>query len=145
VVWGLYHGTIVVITHILGQRVRVPERLRPATDILGTGLTFTLVLIGWVFFRSPDLTAATHYLREMFYLAATGPFTAGIAGYRLPLASLGVAALAHAVTYALRYDVDERSVLLRLPYPARLVTVSAAATFTILFGGEATSFIYFQF
>ncbi len=144
VLWGLYHGALVVATHIAGNRIRVPERLRPVANTLGMGLTFVLVLISWIFFRSADLTTAWTYLREMLYLTNSS-FFGGIGRYKVALAWLGLAALAHAITYVLRYDVDELSLLWRLPYTVRLVAVTGTIAVTILFSGQATSFIYFQF
>jgi alginate O-acetyltransferase complex protein AlgI len=63
IVWGLYHGTLLVIERLantyLGWR---PGGL---TGVVGS---FLLVTIGWVFFRAPTLGAAMRYLEAMFLL-----------------------------------------------------------------------------
>jgi alginate O-acetyltransferase complex protein AlgI len=61
IVWGLYHGFLLVIeraAHGLWQ-------WRPS-GVPGIVASFVLVTIGWVFFRAPTLTDAVHYLGTMF-------------------------------------------------------------------------------
>src|SRR5216684_1301317 len=65
VVWGLYHGLLLIIERFVDTQFR----WRPA-GLPGITLSFVLVMIGWVFFRAPTLTAATHYLSAMFYFGA---------------------------------------------------------------------------
>ena len=59
-------------------------------------LTFLLVTVAWVFFRAPDLAAATSYLGHMFGTGAVQPGAALIGGVIYQpyyLTSLAVAAL----------------------------------------------------
>ena len=62
-VWGFYHGSLLVIERLADSHLR----WRPK-GLQGTAATFLLVSIGWVFFRSPTLQAAHHYLAAMFLL-----------------------------------------------------------------------------
>jgi alginate O-acetyltransferase complex protein AlgI len=62
VVWGAIHGAWLSLERILGKRSiywRFPRFLR-------VGLTFIIVCIGWVFFRSDNLSSAWDYLLMMF-------------------------------------------------------------------------------
>jgi alginate O-acetyltransferase complex protein AlgI len=68
VVWGLYHGLLLILERFADSQFR----WRPS-GVPGVVLSFVLVSIGWVFFRSPTLAAAGHYLAAMFLL---GPRTA---------------------------------------------------------------------
>lgn len=65
VVWGLYHGLLLVLERIADGQFK----WRPSGP-LGILMSFVLVTIGWVFFRAPTLAAAVHYLGAMFYFGA---------------------------------------------------------------------------
>jgi alginate O-acetyltransferase complex protein AlgI len=60
VVWGAYHGTFLVLEKLFA--LRWTEKLpRPVS----AALTFLVVLVGWVFFRSPGLGYAFRLLGRM--------------------------------------------------------------------------------
>ncbi len=61
VIWGALHGVLLAFERMLGKRAPYGWLPAPAR----VALTFTLVLVGWVFFRAPDLRAATGYLQSM--------------------------------------------------------------------------------
>ena len=68
-VWGLYHGALLVIERRQGWGVPAadPERL-----VARRALTLLLVVVGWVLFRSPDLGAALVMLQHMLILDSGG-------------------------------------------------------------------------
>ena len=61
VVWGLYHGLLLLLEKYPLKNVlpRIPAPIRRV-------ITFLCVLIGWVFFFSPDFATAFTYLSAMF-------------------------------------------------------------------------------
>jgi alginate O-acetyltransferase complex protein AlgI len=61
VVWGLYHGFFLVLDKLCWL-----DLSKRFTRLTNTLLTFVLVLIGWVFFRSETLSGAIDYLWRMF-------------------------------------------------------------------------------
>ncbi len=65
VVWGLYHGLFLVLDKLCWLRVieKVPR-------FLTMPLTFLLVMLGWVFFRAPDLQHALSYLGTLFHVTS---------------------------------------------------------------------------
>ena len=64
VVWGMFHGTLLVVERVLKARFGfVPS------GFVGTVVTCSLVFVGWIFFRAADTAAALSYLRTMFGLA----------------------------------------------------------------------------
>jgi D-alanyl-lipoteichoic acid acyltransferase DltB (MBOAT superfamily) len=66
VIWGGLHGLYLMINHAWTSMRRTSEtRASAAARFVAVALTFTGVVIGWVFFRSPDLTTAWHMLRGM--------------------------------------------------------------------------------
>jgi alginate O-acetyltransferase complex protein AlgI len=65
IIWGLYHGALLVLERVLRQQWNVVPR-----GFSGTATTFTLVMIGWVLFRAGSLGNAIAYLKTMFLLAS---------------------------------------------------------------------------
>jgi alginate O-acetyltransferase complex protein AlgI len=61
-IWGLYHGTWLVIERLTRYREWPDARLR----LPRRTLTFLIVVIGWVPFRAPSLHAAAAMLKAMF-------------------------------------------------------------------------------
>lgn len=58
--WGLYHGCLMVLTLLLSRRAS------PLPAWAGRALTFTLVTLGWVLFRSQSLLQAASLLGRLF-------------------------------------------------------------------------------
>jgi alginate O-acetyltransferase complex protein AlgI len=70
IVWGLYQGVFLILDRAwwLEAQKRVPR-------LVSTALTFGLVMVGWVLFRSSSVSHAGGYLGALFGLArATPPF-----------------------------------------------------------------------
>jgi Predicted membrane protein involved in D-alanine export len=61
VVWGLFHGTFLVVER-LGFNNVLSKIWTPIAHIY----TLLVVVIGWVFFRSDNLTIAVNYIQKMF-------------------------------------------------------------------------------
>ena len=61
VVWGCYHGALLVIERLARRR----GRSRPLPAVLGWPVTLLLVVVGWVVFRAPTLGAAVAFLAAM--------------------------------------------------------------------------------
>nr|MBP7992782.1 MBOAT family protein [Candidatus Magasanikbacteria bacterium] len=80
-VWGLYHGLFIVLDK--AGLVRLTERL---PKIFNAIITFVLVMIGWVFFRSDTIGQAVQFIGAMLGLAQTPPpgtiFLADVIGLR---------------------------------------------------------------
>jgi alginate O-acetyltransferase complex protein AlgI len=62
VVWGAYHGMLLVIEHLSG---RTAERKVGVSGLARMLFTFLLVVIGWVFFRAESMGQALHMLQAM--------------------------------------------------------------------------------
>jgi alginate O-acetyltransferase complex protein AlgI len=62
VVWGGFHGALLALERGFGRRTWYQMLPRPARVMS----TFAIVLVGWVFFRAPDLASAVRYLESMF-------------------------------------------------------------------------------
>jgi alginate O-acetyltransferase complex protein AlgI len=67
VLWGLYHGTWLLIERRFGLRALGDDVRWP---VLRRALTFLIVLVGWVLFRAGTVGTALHYYKTM--LVPTG-------------------------------------------------------------------------
>jgi alginate O-acetyltransferase complex protein AlgI len=87
VVWGLFHGSFLVI-----ERLGFRGVLRRMPSLFRHLYLLAVVMVGWVFFRAATLGAALSYLRALAGLgaAATTPFT--VAWYSTPEFILAAAA-----------------------------------------------------
>jgi alginate O-acetyltransferase complex protein AlgI len=61
VIWGIYQGVFLILERIQGKRTLYFWMPKP----LQIGLTFAVVLFGWVLFRAPDLHQAMIYWGSM--------------------------------------------------------------------------------
>jgi alginate O-acetyltransferase complex protein AlgI len=61
IVWGLFHGAFLLV-----ERVWLGRRLALMPAVASLGYTLLVVMVGWVFFRAPNLSHAVGYLRSMF-------------------------------------------------------------------------------
>jgi hypothetical protein len=135
VIWGAYHGTLLVV-HRLIARDREPAARGAAGTWLARAGMFHLVVLGWVFFRAPafgDAIAAFGRLGTLGYAPIRVASEAAIV--------LGVGILLHCGPPARR--VREWFIGLS---PVVQGTAYAAATIVAFFIAPASErFIYFQF
>ena len=68
IVWGLFHGAFLIIERLGFERVLL-KLWKPFQHIY----TLLIVIIGWVFFRSENLTYALAYLNKMFIPSTGNP------------------------------------------------------------------------
>lgn len=66
IVWGLYYGVFLVL-----ERLQWGKILNKLPKVLQHFYTLVLVLVGWVFFRANDLSAALEYIKGMFVPAGS--------------------------------------------------------------------------
>ena len=141
IVWGLYHGSLLIWERFADSHLR--WRM---TGVPAIFATFTLVTIGWVFFRSPSMTAAGHYLAAMFLL---GPTTAGYRPVAAYLTPDTLTYLAAAVIFA--FAPFERLYRLRFDRPGVLATQLGLSSASLVYSSlmlaanSFNPFIYFRF
>lgn len=67
-VWGLWHGFFLILNH--AWRIWAPTTFKNDNFLwnsIGWASTFLIVVIGWVFFKSPSLSIASQLLSKMFF------------------------------------------------------------------------------
>jgi len=133
VVWGLLHG-IALVVH---RQSRLGTPSSNYGKIVGWTITMVVVLVGWVLFRSPDITSASDYLWRMFTWAG------GIGWYPpLVVGVIGVMVIEH-----LAWRTRLRRAM-RLPVDAwysPIATVIMIWSLLLYAPRGFQPFVYFQF
>jgi alginate O-acetyltransferase complex protein AlgI len=142
VVWGLLHGSYLVIEHTL--RAVIGEKAwadKLAVKVVLGLITYAAVCVAWVFFRASDFATATRILRGMFgghphgdaILATREMLQIGIVTFFMMLAH-----------WSLR-DISIEQAVERLPRWLVIAVWTVMACAIILNQGSSNAFIYFQF
>ena len=143
--WGLYHGTALVIERRRGLAV-------PPTELgLWWGrraLTLLVVMVGWVLFRSPDLSTALVFLQHMVipdFDGLTDVVDASLTRQRLTillLAALVFLLPTQPVTGRYLESVQSRpATALRVV----VMTIGVAYSALLLTTGTFSPFLYYRF
>ncbi|WP_297438032.1 MBOAT family protein [uncultured Clostridium sp.] len=69
IVWGLYYGLILFI-----EKMFLKDILDKLPSFLSHFYTMFFIIIGWVFFASPDMTYALDYIKLLFSAGSLGLF-----------------------------------------------------------------------
>jgi alginate O-acetyltransferase complex protein AlgI len=144
VFWGALHGSALAIHRgwTAWDPLRPCKRLpwfNTVWSLIARLLTLCVVLLGWVFFRSPTWDGATQFILRM--LSGTVSGTHLMSPYILPAAA-GVG-LVHVMIQKDRQWAQE--VVLR-PLHVRIVAYSVLVTLLVcLAATDSAPFIYFQF
>ena len=142
VVWGLLHGSYLVIERVV--RVCCVDRpwLNNQVGWAGAGLaTFVAVCIAWVFFRAPDFTVASRMLTGMFAGHSRGD---AILATR-EILQVGLVICGMVSAHCLLRDSSIEIAVTRLPRWIVTAAWAFMACAIILTQGNSNAFIYFQF
>lgn len=144
ILWGAYHALLFIPGLLLGKRKSEADGRRPRRIVAGTlmmGVTFLLVMIGWVIFRSESVGDSFGYIARMF-----SHFTPS-ADLKGKIALMWVAMLV-----ILEWLSRGKETPLEFPsrglFAASWVRWSfclALAVITVIFAGNSQEFIYFKF
>jgi len=155
VIWGAYHGVILVANHILIDQRGEPKR--PAGNetplssrALSIAFTFVLVVLGWVFFRAENLSQAVLMFAAM--VRPDGPGAVTAAALASPVWWYAAMLLGwHAVRRLVQRSASPRPALVRLGTYSALVVLILGVIYTTNFTGvqeegrNPKPFIYFRF
>jgi alginate O-acetyltransferase complex protein AlgI len=132
VLWGGFHGACLVVEHQFRGKVRVPAWL-------GWFVTFHLVVLAWVLFRSPDLHAVGTFLSRLTVGGAPTLWTVPVV--LVVIGTIGIQLLPERPLEALRFRVERMQPAV---LGAGLAVVIALASATVPSQG-VPPFIYFRF
>ncbi|MCU0847614.1 MAG: MBOAT family protein [Spirochaetes bacterium] len=148
-VWGAYHGFFLIIDKIFW--LKKSERLAGAVTV---PLTFLLVLIGWVFFRSDNITYAAGFLGKMFSFQELVQYTSKYlisdfidrSGILILIISAFIGFFPEKMTVSLKGAIK-----LKLT-PVTLASIQSAVLFLLflfslfgMFSSDFKPYIYFRF
>ncbi|MGB5746113.1 MAG: MBOAT family O-acyltransferase [Desulfobacterales bacterium] len=143
-IWGIYHGLFLILERVSGARSIPPEKFRTVRRTL----TLLIVTVGWVLFRSPDITQAMGFLGTMFTASdSTLSYELSrVLNYR------NILFLLTALTVF--FLPDDFSGIKFLIYKKDRIALTAGALmillllpycFLLISGGIGSSFIYYRF
>ncbi len=148
VIWGLFHGSFLVVERVWAGARRSMRLWRP----LRHAYLLLVVMVGWVFFRADTLTGALVYLRAMAGLGPALPTPFAPSFYLTP--ELVLALAAGIIGSMPIWPLIERPKAVS-PGAGRawMADAVAAAALAIVFGasllqvaaGTYSPFIYFRF
>jgi len=157
VVWGVYHGLMLIAHRTFSEWRQSQTSLKPlfeskAFNIFSMLLTFHCVCIGWVFFRIGDIGAAFSMVKKMVLLSPL--MTHAEAGHFLllkpelpvsvPIALFIIALLLFCTPIIGK--AREAGWIARTPGPLKGLYITAVILTIITFlPDNSTPFIYFQF
>ena len=139
VIWGGIHGGMLVIERAQGKNAfyrRMPVPCRIA-------ITFFIVLIAWVFFRTPDLPSALVYLGSLFGLATVQAGADLLGGILYQPYYWGTFSLAAVIVWGCPQTWDwTRTIPL---WKAAPIALALLISLTVLMTQAYNPFIYFIF
>lgn len=140
VVWGLYHGAFLIIDRAVGDHI---ARTLPA--LMQKLLTFIIVTVGWVIFRSSDLGYAFSYMTVMVSPNISG----GAVYWRYDqLFATGVCYLLILLPFIPAYAPQARIIAERPWFPTAMLALVVPLTMLAIGKISAsgyTPFLYFRF
>lgn len=151
IIWGLFHGVVYLIT-FEGRKFLIKMPI-----VLQVTLTFTLVSLGWIFFRAASLTEAFYMFQKLLEIPVLSIIHEVRAGLQqlYQHTMIGPASLTVILSLLVCYLIIEYSGALEylLQSPTghtisvkRLIVIDLMLILLVLFGDWAgSSFIYYQF
>ena len=133
VVWGAIHGGLLALERLFKYQPK-PGIGRAA----GIAITFQIVCVSWVFFRSPDFATAAKYFSGMFDWNSIFEITTKFSAFKC----VGLVLIALCIE---GMSVPETFVRLRSVRVKVAVGILAAGLFLLLGNFSSHPFIYFQF
>jgi D-alanyl-lipoteichoic acid acyltransferase DltB (MBOAT superfamily) len=138
VIWGGIHGLVLSIEKFTFQKLKITD-----FGFLGGIVTFAIVVLAWVFFRSPDIHTSLYIVSKFFTLDYGRPFIGDINVLFNTLAMLSIGLTFDAYLFRNNIVIEK--------YGSQIKTASLLALITlfvmcvVLFFSNTTNFIYFQF
>jgi alginate O-acetyltransferase complex protein AlgI len=146
VIWGAYHGTLLLIERVLGIGRDQPASSR-GSDLIGQARTVTLVLLGWVFFRAASVPDAIGYFASLFRPGTPVPAEVSLALDPLAMLALTIGAISVVLPASwvtgVRLELDTSRAAGALRAAEFLVVLPVGLVFAA--AGGFSPFLYFQF
>lgn len=144
VVWGLYSALLFLPSILRGSRSRSTEQPATLAELHKILFTFILVAFGWVIFRSTTLTETVGYIGHMF--TSFDPTSVlHLSVGKTPLLWCALLIVIEWLQRTRKHTLDLSEGRLFRHRAVRWVVYYLLLLVILLFHGEDTTFIYFQF
>jgi D-alanyl-lipoteichoic acid acyltransferase DltB (MBOAT superfamily) len=149
--WGLWHGFLLLLNQTLLKRffppaVALEERSR-TRDLLPMLLTFILVTLGWLLFRSQSMEQAWHILVSIVSLH--GGIRPAVLRENAILVIMGIFAALQTVQLIKYFSISLQDLIPINLKPwgqfFRPIAYTLMIVAIVIFNGDAKTFVYFQF
>jgi alginate O-acetyltransferase complex protein AlgI len=150
VIWGLYHGTFLVVERVAGLRNRRrtvgPGDLFDVAALLRHAYLLLVVMVGWVFFRADTLPGALAFLKAMAGTPAAAPTPFTVQWYLTPelWLALGAGAIGSTPWVSAVVRGREESWTIGLATTAAVALLLVASVMQVA-ARSYNPFIYFRF
>lgn len=144
--WGAYHGVLLVLHKWLRGYKFVPDVLEGTALIraLNVGITFTLVVVGFTIFRSPDIATSGQIVTQIFtnfHLSVAPQF---VSGYMMIIAAMALGYLSHMAPR--RWSVDASGAFVEMPLLWQSIFIVAVIFLVVQTrSSELVPFIYLSY
>ena len=150
VLWGAWHGLLLVTFHKLKNWGMVPSNEHRLGYWFNRQLTFFLVLIGWVFFRAADVRTSTYSYSSVVpaaeMLAQMSGFRGMVPSAAIPMPGMSFWLLLAACWAWCNYAPNSYELIYRATMRKRYALVAGTAMgLCILKLGSPVDFLYFRF
>ena len=139
IIWGTYHGIFLVIERLLGRKTLYSALPGPVRVFL----TFVLVTVGWVFFRSDTVFEALRLLAIMFTASDAQGGSLLLGGEIYTQGRLIIMAICSLLLFGPLQAFDWARTI--TPLKAVVLIVLFCLSLMIMFGQSFSSFLYFKF
>lgn len=147
-VWGLWHGLFIVIERWIRRNKQWEIGEFKLVTLVRWGMTFVIVIVGWVFFRCNNLHDAFSYIATMFGKQNTGFIQYTIRYYLTNkiITTLIIAALfISPLPELLKKYVNQKKVYIVNLVKDGLIFLMLCMCMMSIINGNYSPFIYFQF
>lgn len=125
IIWGAYHGLLLVIHKMIRKVYRLPEALRgnPVIRCSNIALTFALIVIGFAFFRAESMEKVAqmgHQILFNFHLSVAPQF---LSGYMVIVLAMAAAYIAQITPKSWTAGATQLYVSMSVVWQALLVTL----------------------
>ena len=146
VIWGAYHGLLLAVHKMLRKVYRIPEPLRGTfpVRIVNTLITFSLVVIGFTFFRAPSLDTVGEIFGQIFGSFHLSVLPQFVEGYMMIVVAISAGLLMHFSPRS--WSVGATRALTAMPLMVQGLILAMIIFFVIQTRqSELVPFIYLQY
>ena len=155
IVWGVYHGLLFVPLILLGSTKKYNNEVATLKQLPMMAITFALVVIGWIIFRADNIEFAFDYLQKIFSPYDWSMNFNGLGQCKKPMIWIAIMLViewftrncnhSFQIAETASYNTNRiANIFTRHRFIRWSIYVSLILTI-LIFGGQQTEFIYFQF